>query len=59
MGWHRFDADRDPDTTLHFDADPDPDSTPSFVVKSDLFLLLFTTLSVYIVLSFSSVLWVS
>jgi hypothetical protein len=28
---HRFDADRDPDKTLHFDADTDPDSTKSRV----------------------------
>jgi hypothetical protein len=56
---HRFDA--DPDPTFHFDADadpdPDPDPTPSYthVGKSEFFLLLFTAMPVYIVLSFLSV----
>jgi hypothetical protein len=53
---HRFEA--DPNPSFHFDADPDPapdpDATPSYVGKSD-FLLLFITVSVYIVSSFSSV----
>jgi hypothetical protein len=38
---HRFDADSDPDPTVHFDADPDPDPTPGFthVGKSKFFFI--------------------
>ncbi len=45
------------DPTFHFDTDTDPDSTPCFthVKKSEQFFLLpFTTVPVYIALSFSS-----
>jgi hypothetical protein len=51
---HRFDADPDPDQTLHFDADPDPDPTSSYTKfkKSLKILLFFAAMPVYIVLSF-------
>jgi hypothetical protein len=55
---NRFDA--DPDLTSHLkdDRDPDPEPDPNlsfkYVVKSEFFLLLFTAVPVYIVLSFSS-----
>jgi hypothetical protein len=54
---HPFDADLDLDPTFHFDADPDPDHSPRFIHdrKSELILLLFTEVPVYIVLSFLSV----
>ncbi len=32
MDRHRFDADLDPDLTIHFDADPDPDPNPSCII---------------------------
>ncbi len=55
MNRHRFDADSDPDPTVHFDADPDPDPTPGFthVGKSKIFFL-FTAVPVYMVFSFLS-----
>jgi hypothetical protein len=53
----RVDADPDPDAIFYFDANPVPDPAPIFtpVRKSELFLLLFTALPVFVVVSFSSV----
>jgi hypothetical protein len=58
---NRLRLDADPDPTFHFDADPDPDPIPSFTHarKTDFFLLLFTAVPVYIVLSFSSASYLS
>jgi hypothetical protein len=51
--------DADPDPTFHFDTYPDPDPTQSFTLVGNqiFFLLIFTAVSVYIVLSCLSSHW--
>jgi hypothetical protein len=58
---HHFNA--DPDPIFHYETDADPDPNPSFThvgkYVNNFFLLLFTEVSVYITLSFSSALQAS